>query len=66
VKRGFRPVQRQGQLLYCRTQIITGTHFSNKVCLTQAQIMAIDENTKKNLDTINRAGRAACPLESCS
>jgi hypothetical protein len=66
VKRGFRPVQRQGQLLYCRSHILTGTHFSNTVCLTQAQIAANDENTKANLDTLSRAGKAACPTSSCN
>jgi hypothetical protein len=65
VKRGYQPRQLNGQLKYCRSQVLTGTHFSNTVCLTQEEISATDSNTKSDLDTIGRAGRAICPNNKC-
>ena len=65
LKRGYQPRQINGQLKYCRTQILTGTRFSNTVCLTQEEISAADGNTKSNLDTLGRAGRALCPNNKC-
>ena len=65
LKRGYRPRQINGQLKYCRSQILTGTRFSNTVCLTQAEISANDGNTQSNLDTLGRAGRALCPNNKC-
>jgi len=65
LKRGYQPRQINGQLKYCRTQVLTGTRFSNRVCLTQEEISAADGNTKSNLDTLGRAGRALCPNNKC-
>jgi hypothetical protein len=65
VKRGYQPRQLNGQLKYCRSQVLTGTHFSNTVCLTQEEISATDGNTKSDLDTLGRAGRAICPNNKC-
>jgi uncharacterized protein YggE len=61
VKRGYRVRRLSGQLKYCRTETLTGTHFSNTVCLTEAEILAQDQRTQGDLDTLNRAARAACP-----
>jgi hypothetical protein len=66
LERGYRPRRLKGQLLYCRSQTLTGTHFSNTVCLTEAQIKANDQNTQSELDTMSRAGRAVCPNNSCN
>lgn len=65
VKRGYKPRQIGGQLKYCRSQILTGTHFSNTMCLTQEEINATDGDTQSNLDTLGRAGRALCPNNKC-
>jgi hypothetical protein len=65
VKRGYQPRQINGQLKYCRSQVLTGTHFSQTVCLTQEQISATDGNTKSDLDIMDRAGRAICPNNKC-
>jgi hypothetical protein len=65
VKRGYQPRRLNGQLKYCRSQVLTGTHFSNTVCLTQEEISATDGNTKSDLDTLGRAGRAICPNNKC-
>jgi len=65
VKRGYRPRRLNGQLKYCRSQVLTGSHFSSTVCLTQEEISATDGNTKSDLDTLGRAGRAICPNNKC-
>jgi hypothetical protein len=65
VKRGYRVVQRKGLLLYCQTQTVTGTHFSNTVCLTHAQVLARDRETRETKDQLDRAGHQPCPKGSC-
>jgi hypothetical protein len=65
VKRGYRVVQRKGLLLYCQTQTVTGTHFSNTVCLTHAQVLARDRETRETKDQLDRAGHQLCPKNGC-
>ncbi len=65
VKRGYQPRRLNGQLKYCRSQVLTGTHFRSTVCLTQDEINATDGNTKSDLNTLDRAGRAICPNNKC-
>jgi hypothetical protein len=65
VKRGYRPRQLNGQLQYCKSETLTGTHFRNTVCITAQQIKAIDQNTQGELDTMNRAGKVPC-LNNCN
>jgi hypothetical protein len=65
VKRGYQPRQLNGQLKYCRSQVLTGTHFRSTVCLTPEEISATDGNTKSDLNTLDRAGRSICPNNKC-
>jgi hypothetical protein len=65
VKRGYQPTQINGQLKYCRSQVLTGTHFRSTVCLTQDEISATDGNTKSDLNIMDRAGRSICPNNNC-
>jgi len=65
VKRGYQPRKLNGQLKYCRSQVLTGTHFRSTVCLTQEEISATDGNTKSDLETLGKAGRAICPNNKC-
>jgi len=66
VKRGYRPRQINGQLRYCKSETLTGTHFSNTVCLTAQQLRVVDQNTQGELDTMTRAGKTACPPGGCN
>jgi hypothetical protein len=67
VKRGYRARKINGELKYCRAEVLTGTHFHNTVCLTREQIGVSDANTKEGLDTLDKAGRASClPKGSCN
>jgi hypothetical protein len=65
VKRGYQPRLLNGQLKYCRSQILTGTHFRSTVCLTPDEISATDGNTKSDLNQLDRAGRSICPNNKC-
>jgi hypothetical protein len=65
VKRGYQPRRLNGQLKYCRSQVLTGTHFRSTVCLTPDQISAADGNTKSDLNQLDRAGRSICPNNNC-
>ena len=65
VKRGFQPRRLNGQLKYCRSQVLTGTHFRSTVCLTADEISANDGNTKSDLNQLDRAGRSICPNNNC-
>ena len=65
VKRGYEPRKISGQQKYCKTQTVTGSHFSNTVCLTAEQIRAVDDKNRSDLDQLGRAGRAACRNNNC-
>ena len=65
VKRGYQPRQLNGQLKYCRSEVLTGTHFRSTVCLTPDEIGATDGNTKSDLNQLDRAGRSICPNNRC-
>jgi hypothetical protein len=65
VKRGFQPRLFYGQLKYCRSQVLTGTHFRSTVCLTPDEISATDGNTKSDLNQLDRPGRSICPNNNC-
>jgi len=65
LKRGYQPRRLNGQLKYCRSQVLTGTHFSSTVCLTPEEISATDGNTKSDLNQLDRAGRSICPNNNC-
>ena len=65
LKRGYQPRQFNGQLKYCRSEVLTGTHFRSTVCLTPDEIGATDGNTKSDLNQLDRAGRSICPNNRC-
>jgi len=65
VKDGYHVVRRNGQLLYCRSQSVTGTKFSSTVCLTAAQIHTQQEDLQHSKDTLNQARAAQCLGPQC-
>jgi hypothetical protein len=66
LKHGYKPVHRNGQLLYCRSQILTGTHFQNTVCLTEAQVNASERERQETLDQLTKAGGIDCRVAKCN
>jgi hypothetical protein len=65
VKHGFKAIHQNGQVLYCRSEMLTGTHFPQKVCLTEAQLKASERDRQQLLDTLNKAGGIDCSVIKC-
>ena len=66
IKRGYRLKRINGELLYCKTQVLTGTHFTNTLCLTEARLKALDLDTQSSKDRMGRQTQAPCPLAACN
>jgi hypothetical protein len=66
LKHGYKAVHQKGQLLYCRSQILTGTHFQNTICLTEAQVKASEHGKQEALDQLGKAGGADCRVYKCN
>ena len=66
LKHGYKAVHHNGKLLYCRSQILTGTHFQNTVCLTEAQVKASERGRQEALDQLGKAGGADCRVYKCN
>jgi uncharacterized protein (AIM24 family) len=66
VKEGYRVVRRQGKILYCKTQTVTGTKFGNTVCRTAEQIQEEKRETELSQRQLIRSGPAYCVGTQCS
>lgn len=61
-KLGFTPVDKEGQVLYCRNDLKTELRVEREtVCLTSSQIDELRERTKQSMSSLARRGR---PLSS--
>lgn len=66
IKAGYRVVRRQGKILYCQTQTVTGTKFGNTVCRTSEQIQEEKRDTELSKRMLIRSGPANCVGTQCS
>ena len=66
IKEGYRVVRRQGKILYCQTQTVTGTKFGNTVCRTAEQIHEEQRDTELSKRMLIRSGPANCVGTQCS
>jgi hypothetical protein len=66
VKEGYRVVRRQGMILYCQTQTVTGTKFADTVCKTAQQIQELKRETEQSKRLLIRSGPANCVGNQCS
>ena len=57
VKQGYRTGLRRGQLVYCRTQQVTGSRFKSEVCLTESQIL---DEQRRARDTMTAPRQVQC------
>jgi hypothetical protein len=46
INRGFRVTRIHGQMVYCRSEPVTGSNFKSTLCLTEAQILTNEQNAK--------------------
>ena len=61
LKAGYRLQRRKGQVLYCRSEIITGQRIATQVCLTAAQIQTEKQNVTKARDLMSQGGNRCVP-----
>jgi len=66
VKEGYSVLRRRDQVLYCRTEIITGNRIATRVCLTAAQIQAQKRELVKSKDLLNGASLGHCVGSTCA
>ena len=65
VKQGYSVLRRHDEVLYCRTEIITGNRISTRICLTAAQIQDEKHDVTKAKDILNEPGNR-CLGASCN
>ena len=65
IKSGYKAVRRNGQLLYCRSEVITGSLLPSTVCLTDAQMKATERNTQDMADQLNKSRSVDCRVYKC-
>jgi len=66
IKAGYRVVRRQGKILYCQTQTVTGTKFGSTVCATAEQIHESERETELSKRQLIRTGPAYCVGTQCA
>ena len=68
LKLGYRAVLKNGQLRYCRSQILSGTHFPNTVCFDRSRgAQASEHGKQETLDhTWAKAGGVDCRVYKCN
>jgi hypothetical protein len=55
-EQGYKPVERNGQVFYCRRQVETGSHFATTTCKTADQMKQIAQDSKDMLSAKQRPG----------
>lgn len=65
VKAGYSVMRRHDQVLYCRTEVITGQRIGTRICLTAAQIQTEKQNVTKAKDLLNQPNYS-CMGTSCN
>jgi hypothetical protein len=66
VKEGYSVLRRRDQVLYCRTEIITGNRIATRICLTAAQIQDQKHDLVKSKDLLNGASLGHCVGSTCA
>ena len=62
VAQGYRPTAYRGQLFYCRKQKLTGSQFTQKVCLTEQEAALQERIAQDEMNKRNSAGKCLPPL----
>ena len=64
-KRGYKPALYQGERVYCRKEVLTGSNLASNVCLTAKQIA---DQERAGQDMLNGPRPAGCqpPQQGCN
>jgi hypothetical protein len=65
VKQGYSVLRRGDQILYCRSEVITGQRIGSRVCLTAAQLQTEKQNVTEAKDILNHPSYQ-CVGASCN
>jgi hypothetical protein len=65
-KNGYKVAYRNGQLLYCRSEALTGTLFRSTVCKTDAQMEAAEQRRQNAVDELGKAHGGECTILKCN
>jgi hypothetical protein len=63
LKQGYHSGLRKGQVMYCRTEQLTGSRFKTEVCLSEAQILDEQQHAR---DTMTGPRRTRCIGPECN
>jgi hypothetical protein len=66
LKSGYRVVHENGQLLYCRSEAITGTLLRSTVCKTDAQLKAAEQMRQNVVDELGKPHGGECQILKCN
>jgi hypothetical protein len=66
LKRGYQAVHRNGQLLYCRSETVSGTRFLSTVCETDAQLKAAEQTRQYGVDELRKSRSGVCTALKCN
>ena len=66
VREGYRVVRRHGQILYCRSQSVTGTLFASTICLTASEIASQRRELQQSKDLLNQGRATQCVGPECA
>ena len=66
LKEGYRVAHRHGQLLYCRSEKITGTLFQSTVCKTDAEMKAAEQSRQNVADELGKPHGGVCTIAKCN
>jgi hypothetical protein len=66
LKAGYKVMRYQGQILYCRTEVLTGQRIGTRVCLSAAQLQAEKQNVTKARDIMNGGNNRCLPADLCT
>src|SRR5206468_3268176 len=63
VKQGYRTSLRHGQLVYCRTEQLTGSRFKSELCMSESQVL---DEQKRARELMTAPARTQCLGPECS
>jgi hypothetical protein len=66
LKSGYKVAYRNGQMLYCRPEALTGTLFRTTVCKTDAEMKAAEQRRQNAVDELGKAHGGECTVMKCN
>jgi len=66
VRQGYQVMRRGGQLVYCRTESVTGTMLSKTTCLTELEVKQQAETAQQSRDALHQPLTPKCLGAVCA